>query len=346
MEKDSRDDDIIELTQRVEDSGALADTDDIIELNMIIDPLSQMDEDLIELSDILAADASETVASPVLEQNKAVHLQPDENSVPVNSDTAIHTSESAATSHWDALAEDPAMVMTEEDPPEFPDLVMETFEALSDADTAVIEPSDVLAEDLTLAMIDDDHPRTPGAAGPIEAAETLALDHSDTLADALLTDTVANTLEADLTLAEDDALQRSDDIDAPEPDDALETTLIDRSDGLAEDIARALTEEDPAQMGDPAEKSVIEFPDDVAMALTPEDLLHGLGMGTSTDDAPKSAPHFPPPSDVQMEAALERVVQKLYGEKIERLLVDTIEKTIRKEIETLKSTLLSGNAPR
>ena len=42
----------------------------------------------------------------------------------------------------------------------------------------------------------------------------------------------------------------------------------------------------------------------------------------------------------QVEAALERVVKKMFYEKIDRLLVDTIEKTVTREIEKLKKALL------
>lgn len=49
-------------------------------------------------------------------------------------------------------------------------------------------------------------------------------------------------------------------------------------------------------------------------------------------------------SDEQVEAALERVIKKVFHEKIDRLLVDTIEKTVTKEIERLKKALLDDSA--
>jgi hypothetical protein len=45
-------------------------------------------------------------------------------------------------------------------------------------------------------------------------------------------------------------------------------------------------------------------------------------------------------SSEQVEAALERVVKKMFYEKIDRLLVDAIEKTVKREIERLKKALL------
>jgi hypothetical protein len=42
----------------------------------------------------------------------------------------------------------------------------------------------------------------------------------------------------------------------------------------------------------------------------------------------------------QVDAALERVVKKMYAEKIDRILVEVIEKTVTKEIEKLKRIIL------
>ena len=45
-------------------------------------------------------------------------------------------------------------------------------------------------------------------------------------------------------------------------------------------------------------------------------------------------------SDAQMEAALERVIKKMFYEKIDGILVEVIEKTVTRELERLKSVLL------
>lgn len=52
------------------------------------------------------------------------------------------------------------------------------------------------------------------------------------------------------------------------------------------------------------------------------------------------APEPPPLTEQQIEDALERVIKKIYGEKIEHLLIQTIDKTIRREIEKIKNALL------
>jgi hypothetical protein len=45
-------------------------------------------------------------------------------------------------------------------------------------------------------------------------------------------------------------------------------------------------------------------------------------------------------SDEQVEAALERVIKKMFYDKIDRILVEVIEKTVTREIERIKGVLL------
>jgi hypothetical protein len=47
-----------------------------------------------------------------------------------------------------------------------------------------------------------------------------------------------------------------------------------------------------------------------------------------------------PLTEQQVEDALQRVIEKIYGEKIEHLLIRTIEKTVKREIEKIKNALL------
>ena len=45
-------------------------------------------------------------------------------------------------------------------------------------------------------------------------------------------------------------------------------------------------------------------------------------------------------TEQQLEAALIQAVERIYGEKIEQLLLQTIEKTVRQEIAKIKNALL------
>ncbi len=45
-----------------------------------------------------------------------------------------------------------------------------------------------------------------------------------------------------------------------------------------------------------------------------------------------------------IDAALERVIEKKFGEKIEGLLYEAVERVVKKEIETLKKALFDENS--
>ena len=48
-------------------------------------------------------------------------------------------------------------------------------------------------------------------------------------------------------------------------------------------------------------------------------------------------------TDEKIEAALERVIKKVFYEKIDGLLAEAIEKTVTREIERLKKALLEDS---
>jgi hypothetical protein len=72
-----------------------------------------------------------------------------------------------------------------------------------------------------------------------------------------------------------------------------------------------------------------------------DDFVDSLGMELdSKEDISKDLLESDKVSDTQMEAALERVIKKMFYEKIDGILVEVIEKTVTREIERLKSALL------
>ncbi|MFO7553648.1 MAG: hypothetical protein R6W88_00445 [Desulfobacterales bacterium] len=76
-----------------------------------------------------------------------------------------------------------------------------------------------------------------------------------------------------------------------------------------------------------------------------DDFADSLGVELdSNEDISKNTLEADNVSDEQVEAALERVIKKLFYEKIDRLLVETIEKTVTKEIERLKKAMLEDQA--
>lgn len=76
-----------------------------------------------------------------------------------------------------------------------------------------------------------------------------------------------------------------------------------------------------------------------------DDFVDSLGMDLdSKEDVSEDLLKSEKVSDAQMEAALERVIKKMFYEKIDGILVEVIEKTVTREIERLKSILLQDAA--
>lgn len=102
------------------------------------------------------------------------------------------------------------------------------------------------------------------------------------------------------------------------------------------------------------------FDHDMDVDHEEDDFVDSLGMeiGTEEDEdeakpeetAAEPADAIPVEgidiSDEQLDAALERVIKNMFYDKIDRVLVEVIEKTVSKEIERLKKILteeLSGD---
>ena len=76
-----------------------------------------------------------------------------------------------------------------------------------------------------------------------------------------------------------------------------------------------------------------------------DDFVDSLGMELdSKEDVSENLPDAEKVSDAQMEAALERVIKKMFYEKIDSILVEVTEKTVTRELEKLKSILLQDAA--
>ncbi len=76
-----------------------------------------------------------------------------------------------------------------------------------------------------------------------------------------------------------------------------------------------------------------------------DDFVDSLGMELdSKEDVSEDLLKSEKVSDAQMEAALERVIKKMFYEKIDGILVEVIEKTVTREIERLKNILLQDAA--
>ena len=180
--------------------------------------------------------------------------------------------------------------------------------------------------------------------------------------------------ETETTIDDEDFLELTDEVVEPSQDDE---EIIDLMDAV-EEIAVEPDEDDTiielvAEPGDTTEgieppvfttdatspksddlpdlekdlfEETIDFDEelDQEVALDPplkEDFADSLGVELEGEkDIPEDSLTSDRVSDQQIEAALERVIKKMFYEKIDGILVEVIEKTVKKEIERLKNILL------
>lgn len=154
----------------------------------------------------------------------------------------------------------------------------------------------------------------------------------------------------------DDVLDLTDEVAAsPEAEEILE--LDDVAGPAAEEIvdlvdeASASPEEDDIQYGDALDEEIeLSHGDD-------DDFVNSLGMDLDEDlDTPEAEQADDQEAETlageekaidtgalssdRIEAAVERVLMRILPEKIDRLLVKTIEKTVTQEIDKIKTALL------
>jgi len=163
-----------------------------------------------------------------------------------------------------------------------------------------------------------------------------------------------------LDMAEDEpsgreaVIELTDVVEFPAGDAGM-TPADDSSEVLDRLLEEALELNRP---GEPAEDIGSVDEDDLTEALGIElsDDFHpgdytarpGAEVPGETQQAP-DAPHshaaddtepLPAVSTEQLEAAVERVILKLFSEKIEKLMVDAVEKAVTREIDNLRDVLL------
>jgi len=75
-----------------------------------------------------------------------------------------------------------------------------------------------------------------------------------------------------------------------------------------------------------------------------DDFIGSIGMELEPEDAQEKdlVSETLSLSPEQIDEALERIVKKMYSEKIESMIAEMIEKAVTKEIERMKGTLIDG----
>lgn len=110
--------------------------------------------------------------------------------------------------------------------------------------------------------------------------------------------------------------------------DSADLTLeLDASKDLSEDNAHGISLE-PEEESDELGQLIADVVEDTQQKAVYEK--------ETASDAPEPVPLSPE----QVDEALERVIKKMYADKIDTILTEAIEKTVTKEIEKLKALLL------
>jgi hypothetical protein len=164
----------------------------------------------------------------------------------------------------------------------------------------------------------------------VDAAEEISVTNdTESIVDEILEPAEDETI-IDLTETVGDTSLEIEDIGEPIPEAANSVQEFDDISEFDSDLI-----EEPIDFTEKLDS------DTVAGNALKDDFADSLGIEFDSDEDAKEN-FFDPDrvSSEQVEAALERVIKKMFYEKIDRLLVDTIEKTVTREIERLKKALL------
>jgi hypothetical protein len=216
----------------------------------------------------------------------------------------------------------------------------EDDEIIELSDDLILEEEDDGVIDLVdLAEIEE----PPGPATSIDRPEPSREPEEEEVVD--LSEMV---LERDI--ADDvEAIRSIEPDDEPTPAFELEPPFAELEQADAEELPDidALLEESPDATTPEEEKNIDELAASLGINLADAEPVETAADGavSERETGPQAAPaiNLQDVSAEQLDAALERVIEKVYGEKIEGLLFEAIEKKITREIERLKTALLKDD---
>ena len=192
----------------------------------------------------------------------------------------------------------------------------ETFDSIEDPDIGIAQEAPPAAEA-------DQDPTPPET---MEDDDNLIIDLTGM--EAALDADIADTALED----EEDDEDVIDLLDAVEPEALAPETdeLADLETRAETMLAETLDSTQEPDIGIAEETSpAFADPSDEEFAPT------ALSQPSTTDTVPFT--------EQQLEAALERTIHRIYAEKIEHLMIQTIEKTVQREIEKIKRALLEDD---
>ena len=160
--------------------------------------------------------------------------------------------------------------------------------------------------------------------------------------------------QKDIVLAEteepgedDEVLVLTDEIIEPSQDDDEIIDLMDTVEEISiETEALSPKSDDIPDLDSDLFEETIDFDEELDQETAPDpsakdDFADSLGIEIETEeDIPEVSLKGDRVSDEQIAAALEGVIKKMFYEKIDGILVEVIEKTVKNEIERLKNILL------
>ncbi len=146
---------------------------------------------------------------------------------------------------------------------------------------------------------------------------------------------------------DDEILELTDEIIEPSQDDEAIIDLMDtvKEISLEPEALSSKSDDIPDLESDLFEGTIAfdrELDPEAAPDASPkDDFADSLGIELETgEDIPEVSLKGDRVSDEQIAAALEGVIKKMFYEKIDGILVEVIEKTVKNEIERLKNILL------
>ena len=377
---DLDDKEVIELTQIVEEGDGydVIELNDIIEQpdqlsEAVVGPAEEViplvnalpkeemtdlpedtDEGIIDLTDVTASPETSAV-EPVAESATAPSDDEGEEEV-------IDLMDVAATPEADvveAALKDPAS-MSEESPgtPQDEDDVIDLLDVAatleSDSDGTELQSLDTMPEETNETVEEEDD-----VIDLMNVATTL---EADTAASGMQ-DSASTPEETAGNIPEDEPIV--DLLDAVESQTVETGAAVETDDDFSDLESRA-----QAVLTDPGNVYDVETIEEAAETAGPESDFMAFDDNAATisegetpaiaDDPPETSPDIPEPApaamvvpvspsesfpltEAQLEAALSRTIEKIYGEKIEQLMIQTIEKTVTREIARIKNALLEDD---
>ena len=360
-----------------ETTNRLSDTDDaVIDLE---EPLSEADtgeeaatspqkvddDDIIDLADMETTLEADISASALDKDEDVIDLMETvEPEVPVTEaddmDETMDLESGAEITMTDTIetTEAPEFSLSEEPSPASGEDQNLTLAADENADDEEIID---LADMETAIEADGPNSGIEDSKDEEEEEEEEIIDLLDTVAletrAAEVDDTVGHvppeeTLETDMPDSEKEPNISTTEKSAPMAEENQETRLPDENadDDEIIDLAEMGTAIEPNISDNAEEDSEEDEVIDLVDSVVPETpIVEDIPDDTLEEGLSPTAPSEPstdttvPLTEQELEAALERTIRKIYAEKIEHLMIQTIEKTVQREIEKIKQALMEND---